>query len=64
MPRTLSVALVLAGVFVRVLVPATTSEADKYSFEGRIGNAMLVHGLHVALPGNMKNFPTELVPLP
>jgi hypothetical protein len=29
-----------------------------------IQNGVSIHGLHVALPANMKNFPAELVPLP
>jgi hypothetical protein len=29
-----------------------------------LSNAVSIHGLHVALPGSLTNFPVELVPLP
>lgn len=32
--------------------------------KNRYQNGISVHGLHVALPEGMKNFPVELVPLP
>jgi hypothetical protein len=57
MRRILSIALVLGGVFINVMASpnSTVTETD---------NVMVIHGLHVALPYDMKSFPVELVPLP
>jgi hypothetical protein len=56
MRRILSIALVLGGVFINVMASPnnTVTETD---------NVMVIHGLHVVLPYDMKNFPVELVPL-
>jgi hypothetical protein len=37
---------------------ATMTAKSKYE------NGISVHGLHIAIPEGMKNFPAELVPLP
>ena len=69
-----SIALVLGGIFVSVMAsPAsktvTRVETDETMYDETIcdetmHNVMVVHGLHVALPSDMKNFPVELVALP
>ena len=53
--RILIVALVLAGVFLLGVM---------VSFLANATNKQVIHGLHVALPHHIKNFPVELVPLP
>jgi hypothetical protein len=60
MRRTLNAALVLSGIFVGVAASLSTSPAKMDATE----NHLIVHGLFVALPSDMKNFPAELVPLP
>jgi hypothetical protein len=59
MRKILTIALVLGGVFVNVMASPikTVGETD-------MGNVMVIHGLHVSLPSDMKKFPVELVPLP
>jgi hypothetical protein len=57
MRRILGIALVLGGVFVSVM--ALGKIADETD-----ATAIVVNGLHVAIPINMKTFPEELVPLP
>jgi hypothetical protein len=59
MRRTLSIALVLAGVFLGVMI-----SPSKTVPETNATNKQVIYGLHVALPHHMKNFPEELVPLP
>jgi hypothetical protein len=59
MRRTLSIALVLGGIFVNVLASPTTTAKM-----GATKNHLIVHGLYVALPSDMKSFPVELVALP
>ena len=56
----LSIALALAGIFVSVMASPskTTTEMDVTE------NHVIVEGLYVALPNDMKTFPAELVPLP
>ena len=58
MRRILSIALALAGIFVSVMASGKIAETDTTK------NRVLVHGLYVALPNDMKTFPAELVPLP
>ena len=60
MRRILSIALALAGIFVSVMASPskTTTEMDAKE------NHVIVEGIYVALPNDMKNFPAELVPLP
>jgi len=53
-------ALVLGGIVVSVTASLSTSPAKMDTTE----NHLIVHGLYVALPSEMKNFPVELVPLP
>jgi hypothetical protein len=59
MRKILTIALVLGGVFVNVMASPikTVGETD-------MGNVMVIHGLHLSLPSDLKNFPVELVPLP
>ena len=60
MRRILSTALILGGIFVNVTASQSTRPAEMDATK----NHLIVHGLYVALPGGMKNFPVELVPLP
>ena len=60
MRRILNAALVLGGSFVGVTASPNTSLAKIDATE----NHLIVHGLYVALPTNMKNVPVELVTLP
>ena len=60
MRRILNAALVLGGIFVGVMASLSTSPAKMDVTE----NHLIVHGLYVALPSDMRNFPAELVPLP
>ncbi len=53
----LVIALFLAGIFVNGM-------AHRKVAEGTDATAMVINGLHVARPTNMKTFPVELVPLP
>ncbi|MGE5772459.1 MAG: hypothetical protein ACM3Z4_10540 [Hyphomicrobiales bacterium] len=59
MRSALNIILVTAGILVNVLMwrdtPVPNTQAQ---------NTAIVHGLHVALPAHMKNFPPERVPLP
>ncbi|MGC2823645.1 MAG: hypothetical protein WA322_05330 [Pseudolabrys sp.] len=59
MKKILTIALVLGGVFVNVMASPikTVGETD-------MGNVVVIRGLHVSLPSDMKNFPVELVPQP
>jgi hypothetical protein len=60
MRRMLNAALVLGGIFAAVTASLSTSPAKMDGSE----NHLIVHGLYVALPSDMKNFPVELIPLP
>ena len=60
MRRTLSIALVLAGVFLLGVMISPS----KTVHETNATNRQVIHGLDVALPHHMKKFPAELVPLP
>ena len=64
MRRALNIALVVAGVLVNVLASRDTTVANSQATQRPTQNGAIVHGLHVALPSHMKNFPPELVPLP
>jgi hypothetical protein len=59
MRRMLNAALVLGGIVVSVTASLSTAPANMDAME----NHFIVHGLYVALPSDMKNFPVELVPL-
>jgi hypothetical protein len=58
MRTILGIALVLAGVSINVMAPGKLAETDATK------NRIMIHGLYVALPNNMKTFPVELVALP
>ncbi|MGE5166987.1 MAG: hypothetical protein ACM3IH_23570 [Sphingobacteriales bacterium] len=74
MRRILIIALVLGGVFVSVMAsPSSKTVArvgtnatlyDETMCDEPMHNVIVVHGLHIALPYDMKNFPVELVALP
>lgn len=53
MRSALNIILVTAGILVNVLMWRDTPVPNTH-----------VHGLHVALPAHMKNFPPGRVPLP
>ena len=52
--------VVLGGISVSVKASLGTSRAKMDATE----NHLIVHGLYVVLPSDMKNFPVDLVPLP
>ena len=58
--RRILIMLALVGIFVSVMPSPskTTTEMDATE------NHVIVEGLYVALPHDMKTFPAELVPLP
>jgi hypothetical protein len=57
----LSTALVLGAIFVNVMAaPSMTSHVSEMD---ATKNRVIVDGLYVALPSDMKNFSVELVPL-
>ena len=58
--RRILIILAVAGIFVCVMASPskTTTEMDATE------NHVIVEGLYVALPNDMKTFPAELVPLP
>jgi hypothetical protein len=60
MRKILNIALALAGIFVSVMASPSETIAEMDATE----NHVIVEGLYVALPSDMKNFPAELVPLP
>ena len=60
MRRMLNAALLLGGIVVSVTASLSTSPAKMDATE----NHLIVHGLYVALPSDMNNFPVELIPLP
>jgi hypothetical protein len=60
MQRILNAALVLGGILVGVTASLSTSPAKMDATE----NHLIVQGLYVALPTDMKNFPVGLVPCP
>jgi hypothetical protein len=66
MTRALSILTVAAlmGVFVTVSIAPSKTVADVEAMNHRHTNTIMVHGLHVALPYDVKDFPAEMVPLP
>jgi hypothetical protein len=60
MRRILNIALIVGGIFVNVMASQSTTPAEVDATKTHL----IVHGLYVALPSDMKNFPVELVPLP
>ena len=60
MRRTLSIALVLAGVFLLSVMISPS----KTVHETNATDNQVIDGLHVAQPHHIKKFPAELVPLP
>jgi hypothetical protein len=60
MRRALNVILVLGGILVGVMASPSKSVTPKDDFH----NVVVIEGLHIALPPDMKNFPTAVVPLP
>jgi len=61
MRRAISIVAVAAiSVTLLVLVAPSNTGADMDATK----NQNSIHGLHVALPDGMKNFPMDLVPLP
>ncbi len=66
MSKTLSIltAAGLMGVLVTATIAPSKTVTDFGAVKYRHGNTILVHGLHVALPYGVKDFPAEIVPLP
>jgi len=60
MRQILNIALVLGGILVSVMASPSRTTPQMDATE----NHVIVEGLYVALPSDMKNFPVELVPLP
>jgi hypothetical protein len=60
MRRILSAALVLGAIFVSVMASSSKTTPEMAVTETHV----IVEGLYVALPSDMKTFPAELVPLP
>ena len=60
MRKALYVVLVLAGVLTSVIAAPMKQVATKAEFH----NHVVVDGLYVALPTEMKNFPADLVAEP
>lgn len=60
MRRALNILLVLGSIFVRVTATPNKTAAETVEFK----NVILISGLHMSLPENLKNFPVELAPLP
>lgn len=64
MRRVINIALVLGSMLVNVTASPNKTVAETEMQKTQFHNVILVSGLHVALPEDMKNFPVELVPLP
>jgi hypothetical protein len=62
MRTILSIAVVLAGIFVSVMAVSKTVTRTDTVTNNEIYRGMT--GIKVSLPPDMKNFPAELVPLP
>jgi hypothetical protein len=62
MRTIVSIAVVLAGIFVSVMAVSKTVMRTETVTNNQIYSGMT--GLRVSLPYDMKNFPVELVPLP
>jgi hypothetical protein len=63
MKRILNIALVVAGIFASVIVAQPKTVPVSIATE-EFHNVAKVYGLHVALPDDMRNFSSALVPLP
>lgn len=63
MRRALNTVLVAAGIFASVMASQHKTVAVGVT-AGEFHNVAVVYGLHVALPGGMRNFSPELIPLP
>ncbi len=61
MRKVLNIALVLSGIFIKVMASPNKTVAE---MDLPIGSVVTISGLHVALPDNMMRFPSDLVPLP
>jgi len=55
----LSIALALVGIFASVM-----ASPSKSTFDIAPKNHVIIEGLYVALPSDIKTFPAELVALP
>jgi hypothetical protein len=66
MRRALSIVAVAALISVVLLVVVAPSKtvADIEATKGGFHHQISIHGLHVSLPDEMKDFPIDLVPLP
>ena len=64
MRKAINIALVLSSIFVNVTASPNKTVAETDVRNMQIHNVIVVSGLHVAIPEDMKNFPAELVPLP
>jgi hypothetical protein len=67
MRRTLSLimaAAVSGFVFGTIIDTDETTANTKILIRSDVLPTTVIHGLHIALPENMTNFPKELVPLP
>jgi len=66
MRQVLSViaAAALVGVAFGAVIGPNETIADNEATTGFTGNTVSIHGLYVALPAHMTDFPRELVPLP
>ena len=64
MRKAINIALVLSSIFVIVTASPNKTVAETDVRNMQIHNVIVVSGLHVAIPEDMKNFPAELVPLP
>jgi len=61
--QTLNIGLVVTGILISVMAASNRTVAVTEA-RGEPHNVVLIYGLHVALPDDMKTFPAELVPLP
>jgi len=64
MRRFLNIALVLSGIFVRVMASPNMTAANTEAPKQSSSSVVLTSGLHLALPDNMMRFPSDLMPLP
>jgi hypothetical protein len=58
-----AVAALISVVLLVIVVPSKTV-ADLEATKGGFHHQISIHGLHVALPDEMKDFPMDLLPLP
>jgi hypothetical protein len=64
MRKALNITFIVAGMLVYVMTSRGMTVADTRATAWPARNTAVIHGLHVALPSQMKNFPPERVPLP